>query len=472
MNRLRSRRPALAAAAIVGCVAAAGSIPTGTARADSSGYYEAVAKAVGAGYTLSNETIPLGLVFEGVGPEADARQTSLQRADANAAVPYLGDTIPGLPGTAAGIFGVPVPSYPLIASTGYGEPPAEVDYPGISMYCESTTASTIARSSIGSPTSGSSASARIDRADDGSVTAHSGSELNALKLGNQLLVSGVQSRAVTTADSSGALTRSSSLSVGRISAPGLSFTIPRSTPGEVPVPVPVPGVPNVPPIPLAPVPVPLGGETVVQPDIGFVNGTFTITLPFAGKTQSYALPAEPVIAAFKQLGITITYQAAQQIPNGVIAPVLSFAYTIPAPPENQYYQGPTPVTFSIGHSLSAVEFRTAGSATGAGSPAVGTDGTNATDGIATQGGSLPATAPSSGAVPGLDAVAKLFPSPAVPAQVAAESVPVDQIALSSRGAIAGADISSIYLVIVVGGLLAFLAVTALRLMGVRFRWGS
>ncbi|MBA3741834.1 hypothetical protein [Sporichthya sp.] len=465
MNRSFAWRRGLGAATFVSCLGAATLVPGGEARADGIAYYEAVAKAVGAGYTLSNQSVPLGLVFEGIGPEADARQSSLQRADANASVPYFGDTIPGLPGTLGGIYKLPIPSYPLIASTSYGEAPVDIDFPGVSMHAESTASSTIARSSIGSAATGAAAAARVDETADGGVVSSSDSEFNALKLGNQITLSGVRSRAVTSADAAGKLTRTATLSIARIFAPGLALTLPENSTGEVPIPIPIPGVPNTPPIPVEPFPVPYGGQTIVAPEIGFVNGTFTIALPFAGDTQRYAVPAGPVIDAFKALGITLGYQSAEILPTGIAAPVLSMGFTFPSPPPNQYVQGETPVTFSIGQALALVDARTAGSA-------------NSTNGTAsaTDGGSAP-TLPSSGNVPGVDQIAALFPSPVAPDQVGSvpvADVPVVQQALTvnGRASTVGADLSSIYFVLVVGGLLAFVATTALRLMGVRFRWGS
>jgi hypothetical protein len=161
-----------------------------------------------------------------------------------------------------------------------------------------------------------------------------------------------------TASSTGELTRTSSLSISSISVPGLAITIPPTSPTSAPLPVPIPGAPQAPPIDFPPIPLPFGGETLVEPKLGFENGVFVVTIPSsAGTDQKYAVPSGPVLDAFKAQGFSVSYQAARESKTGVIAPVLSFTTKLPALPENGYLDGPYDVVFDVGRSTASVDFR-------------------------------------------------------------------------------------------------------------------
>lgn len=122
MKRSSVRRTAVVLTA--GLCAGAGLLWSATtAHADAS--YEALARADGFELNIANPSIPTGIDIEGGGPGATARQSNLGVRDANAQFPYTGESIPGLPGTASGLFGFPVPAYPFIAATmrARGPPP-------------------------------------------------------------------------------------------------------------------------------------------------------------------------------------------------------------------------------------------------------------------------------------------------------------------------------------------------------------
>ncbi|MBA3741632.1 hypothetical protein [Sporichthya sp.] len=463
-QQVAAGRAATTTAATGLVLVAVGSIVLGSApaaRADAP--YDGLARAVGIDATLTNPSIPAGLIIEGIGPQASAHQSSVGIGDANAAFPYFGDVIPGVPGVLGGIFGLPVPPYPLIASSGKGGPPANTSYPGVQLHAESNAGNTIASAVAGQEASGLTSLARVDRLDDGSVRALADTAGNALKLGGALTLSQYRSHAEAMADAgTGKLVRTASLSIGRISVPGLSFTIPESTPGTVPLPVPIPGVPNVPPATFPPVPLPMAGQTLAEPDIGLVDGYFVLTLPAEGADQKYVLDAPAVLDAFKAAGVTMAFQASQLTESGIVAPAFQFTTTLPSPPPNIYYSGETPVTFSSGLTVAQVDLRlvpSAGALTADGlssdAPALGLPSTGV-DSIGI-GGGLP---PAAGAVPGLGSVA-------------GNSTPVSSGLIPAGNAVSlDFDAAGIYLALVATGLLAFLAATALRVMGVRFRWGS
>jgi hypothetical protein len=468
-------------------------LPAPSARADTT--YDALARAVGLDTTASNGSFPAGLVVEGIGPESDAHQSSLGVGDANSSFPYLGDSIPTLPGIFGGAVGVPTPPYPLIASTNLGGKPVTTSFPGVTLHAESNPTNTLANATAGEDAAGLTSLARIDQDTDGSVTATADTAANALKVFGVLSLSGYHSHAEVRADgSTGVLTRKSSIDIGQISVPGLSIAIPSSTPGSIPIPIPIPGIPNIPPIQVPPIPLPFGGTTLTSPDIGFEDGSFVISLPVGGTVTKFALPAQAALDALKAAGITMTFQAAQQTEDGIIAPGVTFAMTLPALPDNSYFSGPTPITFSSGLTVAQVDLHpipetstdTSGNQSGSDvtppavrdptAPATTTpvDSTvpptssgDAGAGQAT-GGDVGTLTGSVGATTGSTS-GSAHPDPQV---VAPNSSPQTQLASSTGAALDGVDARDIYLAFVAAAALAAAAATALRLVGVRFLWGS
>lgn len=328
----------------------------GPARAGTDAYYDATARAIGVDATLSNPSIPIGLVVEGIGPEADVHQTALQVGDAQAAFPYLGDTIPSTPGVLGGILGVPTPAYPAAAYTTYGQPASDVNYPGVTLHAQSLAQDTVADAVVGTAASGGHSSSTINVGSDGSLTSTATTDLQGLQIGSVFSIGAVHAQAKAVADSTGKITRTSSLTIGQISVPGGAISVPSTTPGTIPIPIPIPGIPNIPPqtVPTIPIPV-VGGTTLPVGDIGFENGYFTVTLPVLGMPQQFAVPAQAVLDTFKAAGITITYQAEQDTTTGVIAPVLHVSTTLPSPPANMYFSGATDVTYTLGSAVATAD---------------------------------------------------------------------------------------------------------------------
>ena len=176
----------------------------------------------------------------------------------------------------------------------------------------------------GSPGAGASSDAWVERI-DGAVSVGADSAVDGVRIGESLIINGLNAAATAARDSSGKLTRSSTLSFVSISAPGLELALP--------APPQATGL----------------GEKPAAPSIGFTNGTFTLTVPGA-EPSSTPLPTNEVLAAFAAAGYTMTYQAPQETADGVIGAGLQIATTLPKPPDGfpGGYSGETPVTFSLG----------------------------------------------------------------------------------------------------------------------------
>jgi len=458
----------------------------GPARADDTIGFDAHAQAVGIDSTVANQSMPIGLIVEGIGPEASSHVTSYGDSDAEASFPYVGPVVPGLLGIFPPLFGLPAVSYPFEATTGSGDEPKDSSAPGISLHAESGTRSNVARATVATESTGATSWSRVDIGDAGDVTVSAESTVNAIQLLNQLTVKAVRSKVKVTADgTTGKLTRSSSFSIGQINVPGLAITVPETTPGHVQVPVPLPGVPQPPPVdlPTIPIPAPFGGQTLDEPTIGFEDGYFTTTLPGAGTTK-FPIPAQAVLDAFKPLGITMSYEAAKNTDLGVEGGTFTMAYALPAPPPplSQYYSGPTAFTFTVGRAsalitTNPVVFDGGGSGSNTGSDFGGTgpvaDGRS--DGSIAGGGPVALAA----GIPGLGmpSVEGTTGSGLVP-QISGGGPDAEQgsplataVDLSKSGLLTPVfDARNIYLSFVLVAIGALAGMTLLRLLGVRTLW--
>ncbi len=353
----------------------------GTAAAEAS--YDALARTDVSTVTIANQSIPTGIDIEGGGPVARVHQDSVGIRDASAALPYAGDTVAGLPGLGASLFGFPSPAYPFVAASTAGTDPQTVRYPGMTLRADSGDFATEARAEGGDSGSGASATSRIEEGRFGDVTAIATTAVDSIRLGPYGTLSNVATVARVNANSSsGKLTRSSSSSIGRISVPGLAFTVPQGSPGAIPVPIPVPGVPNQDPIPAPPFPFPGAGTVFQDPNLGIQDGYFVVTPPGQAQ-QKYVVPAGPVLEALAAQGVALRYQAPQVTETGVIAGAYIVEYTLPAPPPNSYYTGPTKITQTTAYGLASVNL----------TPGADSFGTDA----GTTGGVLPGVEPGAGA---------------------------------------------------------------------------
>ncbi len=457
----------LAAAAVFGASSLIWS-PSAGAGVDS--FYNASARSVVVDSYFSNSTIPGGVRPEGGGPETDVAQSSLDKGDANASFPFFGDYVPTAPGVVSGLFGFPVPPYPLTASSTFGGDPAHVNYPGIELSAVSRSTSTVADAIFGSAGSGGVSHSEVDESPDGNITALANASSPLTVLGPLVSLKGFESVVSATADANGTLTRTSNFSIDEIAVPGLVLRIPDQSPGSIPIPFPfpVPGVPAPAPIPVQSFPVPNGGATLVEPKIGFINGYFVVQ-PLQGDPQKYVVPADSVVQAFKAQGVTLAYTAPQNTKDGIVGGVFTVNYTFAAPPDNSFYKGPTPATFIIGASSAAVQRapQTAGGPEG---------------GLATTNGVTPNILPGvTGGAPGGADLAGIGALPSTSGGVPTVNFAPQAADGSSGGAslvaaglpaFLSSDFSAIYLALIGLTVLGLLAAAVLGAKGVSARWSS
>jgi hypothetical protein len=330
----------------------------------------------------------------------------------------------------------------------------------------------VADAVFGSQGSGAVSHSEIDESADGDVVASAAASSPLTVLGPLVSLKGFDAAVSVVADPAGKLTRTANFTIDQIAVPGLVFKIPEGTPSKypVPVPVPVPGVPAPDPIPAPALPVPeqFAGQTITEPRIGFHNGMFTIALPFAGETQQYALPAQPVIDAFSAQGVAMRYTKPVETKDGVVGGVFTVEYTFAAPPENPFYKGTTPATFIVGTAQAAVT-RSAAVAAPAVAPLLPPDTAV-----------IPPVGPPAAA--DLPAAADFGALP-VPAGVDAAGPPTVNLTPSQAGdrvtpafvsaalpAFVNSDFSVIYLGLVGFALLAVLAAAVLIAKGVSAPW--
>jgi hypothetical protein len=421
------------------------------AHAASEPTFDAVATAYGLDVTVANQDIPLGLTIEGAGPVAQAELTSLPQSTSFASLPYPGGTLVQLPGLVGALVpGTPaLPAYPAYVSAALDSGPQSNDIPGVTLTAQSTPTNSQATAIGGTGSTGYSATASVELDSAGNVTAAGDATFSDLGLGQLVSISNVHSAASEILNNgSGQLTHTSSLTIGDISVPGLKLAIPKTTPTQVPV------LGKLPPIPL-----PFGGMTIDAPELGFENGTFTVSLPLLG-SGNYAVPFSVVATALKAVGITATFEQPIVKKQSIVSSALVLSTVLPSPPKNLPITGPVPVTVTIGRSTAAFSghLLSAPESTG---PATG--------------GSLPATSAGSsssgvgaGALPGLGAIPG---DGAAPPELAGPPTQPGSDYLVSQG-VNLPDTSDIYLVVVGAAIIGSIAAQALRVLGVRIRWNS
>ncbi|WP_028984849.1 hypothetical protein [Sporichthya polymorpha] len=473
---MRSLRSTLAAGAALAVVATGGLVLLSSpAQADIN--YTGHAEAYGFRATTTNDAIPLNLLIEGDAPIATADLSSLGNSQALAAAPYPGTTAANTPGAVGGLFGVALPNYPLVAQANAGDDPAELNFPGLMLRADAAPTRAASVATMGSAATGAETTAVVDatRESTEGVKAEGRSRLEALAVLDFLHIGRVESRAVALLDTFGKRSTRSDLRIDNITAPGLSFAMPESTPAKVPLPNPLPGTPQPPTLEFPPVPLPGGGTSYNAPELGFRNGQFVVTFTSAGVQHSSPVPFETVAEAFKAIGVDVTYQAAVPTPNGIIAPLLSFRSELPAPPENPLgVQSPTPFTLDLGLTAASIDGSVLDEA---GMPISG--GTDASSGAA--GGVLPDGidgAASPGLLPGTDAGAVPGALPGTAPGVAPVGAPSPvQLAGGPGAGGPGSPFTDLYVVFVVVAAVVLLGaplatVVGSKIVGSRLRWSS
>jgi hypothetical protein len=405
--------------------------------------FDASATAYGNLVTAENPSVPLGVSVDETAPESRARLTSLGDSSALAAGPYFGDTLTDFVFAQPGANGLGAQDYPLVVSTVSGERPKDMAAPGVELHAESGQSLASATANLGQPSSGSTSRSRVEQTQDG-LRSTAVTSTDGLVLFDKLRLGTISAEASTLVDGSGRRTSAASMAIAHLTAEGLSITVPKT------------------------VPPPLGGMTITGPDLGFVDGAFTVTLPGVGPRR-FPVPTQSIQDGLKAIGVSMSFQAALRTPTGIVAPTVTFGAVLPAPPSNPQYDGPTPVTVTFGRASTSVA---AHNLPDAGAPVVGgfTGGADS-PGADSPGAATPVTSaplqPGSLSLPGT----ATGPAPlttAAPPRVA----PDGSASLAAAAAPATADLVPVYLLIVAVAAVAFGSATVLRVLGVRGQWAS
>ncbi|MBA3742336.1 MAG: hypothetical protein H0X00_05285 [Sporichthya sp.] len=372
-------------------------VPLISADAQADATYAAVAEATGTRVILTNQSIPLNVAPQLQGPTASAVQNSLQQSDAYAAFPYPGEEVAGIPGVVGGAAGVPLPAYPFVIATSFGDGAKQLSYPGIELRAESTETLTQSTATGGSTGAGGTSSARVAR-DGDDVVAKAVTDLDALRIGESLVISGLHAVATASRDSAGKLTRASELSFTRLSAPGFV--------------------------------------------IGLTNGKFTLQNGTEAPAQN-DVPLAQIAAALSGAGYPTTFQVPQETPDGIIGAGLQIQTTLPAPPAGTPggFSGETPVTYTIGLLRAEVAYTVLPTTPAAADTGVDA-GVDAATGV-----------PGAPALPTTD-LAGLPGTVPVLAPVAAPVAGIDLASLQASRAAVGSDVGWIYLMVAAVGLAA------------------
>lgn len=375
-------------------------VPLISSDAQADATYAAVAEATGTRVIFTNESIPLNVAPQLQGPTASAVQNSLQQSDAYAAFPYPGEEIAGIPGVVGGAAGVPLPAYPFVIATSFGDGAKQLSYPGIELRSESTETLTQATATGGSTGAGATSSARVVREGD-AVAAKAVTDADALRIGEALVISGLHGVATASRDSAGKLTRVSELSFTSLRGPGFV--------------------------------------------VGLTNGKFSLQNGAEAPTQN-DVPAAAIADALTQAGYPTTYQAPKQTPDGIIGAGLQIQATLPAPPPGAPggFSGETPVTYSIGLLKAEVAYTVLPDTPVAAAPGAAAPGQ--TDAAVAPGTLVPLPSTDLGALPGT--------VPGLTPVVAAPGATIDLASLQATRAAVGSDVGWIYLMVAAVGLAA------------------
>jgi hypothetical protein len=176
-----------------------------------------------------------------------------------------------------------------------------------------------------------------------------------------------------------------------------------------------------------------------------------------GQKQTYLIPSDSALAAFKAAGVTIRFQAPQQTADGLISGAYIIEYTFAAPPQNGYYNGATKLTQTTAYSVANVDLTPEPAA-----PAV----------VGAPGGGTPLSgvtptaplAPVPAGSPTTDVAARTAGGPAT---ITTRGLLVAEPAVSVAGIKVGHGLDGPYLALAGLGLLGGLLVVGVRVLGGR-----
>jgi hypothetical protein len=164
-------------------------------------------------------------------PAAQAAVSSVTGSNGFASVPYPGQDIVALPGTANGLTGIPLPSYPLYVGTSYpSKLVAKAVGPVYSMHSQSSQLASTANGSGGASAGplnlGSlKAAATAHETANGTAIATANSDVFGIDVAGVLRIGEVHATASAKQTKSGKLVRTSSLDVGQTTIAGVGIDL-------------------------------------------------------------------------------------------------------------------------------------------------------------------------------------------------------------------------------------------------------
>ncbi|HVS44054.1 MAG TPA: hypothetical protein VMU20_17535 [Candidatus Dormibacteraeota bacterium] len=278
-RRRRARRIRLGMTALGGCLIAATAQIATHGPAQAAGAYGATANAAGfLSTTQDPQHFPVGAVIEGDGPISQAALSSTGQSTGFASFPYPGAFFLSLQGLAASQGAPETPAYPLyVASDASIKPKDELKQPGLTLTSQSSPDASSSQAAAGGNSEQASVGSAVARTNvsadksAGTVLSEASADTQVLSAG-PLRIGRILSAAQATHSSSGGLKRSSSLELFGVTVNGVTY-----------------------------------GFT----DKGFSSGA-----------SNSPLPANPAAEQLAKAGITVTYLAAKEVPDGVLSPGL------------------------------------------------------------------------------------------------------------------------------------------------------
>lgn len=273
----RWTRALLGAALLCGALGSAGPLDAQPAGAD--GVSSATASAAGVATTTQDPSaFPLGAVVEADAPTAQASLGSTGESNGYASALYPGSFALALPGLLAAQGAPELPPYPLyVESDAALHRTAEVHQPGVSLSSTSSPGASTAQAQTGGATqqanvasSTATASVAVDHT-AGTVTAQAGSDTEVISAG-PLHIGRVVSHAEAARTGGSTLRRGSTLDVADVSVNGVG---------------------------------------VALTDHGLQVGN-----------NASPLPGDPIAGQLAQAGVSVTYLAAREVPDGVVSPAV------------------------------------------------------------------------------------------------------------------------------------------------------
>jgi len=262
---------------LCGALGSAGPLDAQPAGAD--GVVSATASAAAVATTTQDPTaFPLGAVVEVDAPTAQAALSTTGQSNGYASALYPGSFALALPGLLAGQGAPELPPYPLyVESDSALHRSAEVHQPGVSLTSTSSPGASTAQAQTGGASeqasvasSTATASVAVDHAAR-SLTAQAGADTEAIGAG-PLHIGRVVSHAKAARSGGSGVRRSSSLDVGDVTVNGV-------------------------------------GVALTQDGIRAGGG-------------AAPLPGDPVADQLARAGISVTYLAAREVPDGVVSPAV------------------------------------------------------------------------------------------------------------------------------------------------------